>query len=75
MERFHRSNLTAVEFCQRERVSTASFYQWRKKLEDSDIPAGQQLLPAKPKFVPVVRTEAANGEGFYEAVVSTLAMR
>lgn len=58
MERFHRSNLTAVEFCQRERVSTASFYQWRKKLEDSETPPRPQLLRAKPKFVPVILAES-----------------
>ena len=33
MAKFRRSNLTAVEFCRREGVSSPSFYQWRKRLE------------------------------------------
>ena len=61
MERFHRSDLTVVEFCRRERVSTPSFYQWRKKLDENETTTGQQLLPAAPKFVPVVLTEALDG--------------
>jgi hypothetical protein len=32
--RFHKSRLSVVEFCEREGVSTPSFYQWRKKLAE-----------------------------------------
>jgi len=31
-ERFEGSSLTAAEFCRREGVSQAAFYQWRKRL-------------------------------------------
>ena len=61
MERYRRSNLTVVEFCRRERVSTPSFYQWRKKLGADDFAGGRQLRVAEPKFVPVVLTEALAG--------------
>lgn len=32
LERFARSELAVAKFCAAERVSEASFYQWRKKL-------------------------------------------
>ncbi len=32
MQRFSQSRLTVAEFCDRERVSVAAFYQWRRKL-------------------------------------------
>ena len=32
MQRFSRSHLTVAEFCDREDVSVAAFYQWRRKL-------------------------------------------
>ena len=32
MSRFRRGTLTVTEFCQREGVSTPSFYAWRKRL-------------------------------------------
>jgi len=33
------SNLTIAEFCQRNAVSTASFYQWRRRIRDQAEPA------------------------------------
>jgi hypothetical protein len=33
LQRFEQSQLTVAEFCEVEGVSTASFYQWRRKLE------------------------------------------
>ncbi len=32
VRRFGRSGLTGVQFCEKEGVSTASFYRWRKRL-------------------------------------------
>ncbi len=32
LQRFSRSRLTVAEFCDREQVSVAAFYQWRRKL-------------------------------------------
>ena len=46
--RFGRSKLTVIEFCQREGVSTPSFYHWRQKLADL-----QPSDPARTRFVPV----------------------
>jgi hypothetical protein len=46
LERFEQSELTTAQFCQLEGYSTASFYQWRRKLRDSP--------PLKdPAFIPV----------------------
>ena len=56
MERYRRSDLTVVDFCRREHVSTPSFYQWKKKLGNNAPVLGQPLRPTKPKFVPVVVT-------------------
>jgi len=39
LDRFDQSDLTIAEFCQLEGYSTASFYQWRRKLKDSRAPA------------------------------------
>lgn len=33
LQRFEQSQLTVAEFCEVESVSTASFYQWRRKFE------------------------------------------
>ena len=46
LDRFDQSELTIAEFCELEGYSTASFYQWRRKLR-----AGE--LPDAPAFVPV----------------------
>ena len=35
LERFDQSELTIAQFCQLEGYSTASFYQWRRKLRQS----------------------------------------
>lgn len=44
------SGLTVVEFCEREGVSTASFYQWRQRLREGSRPQGRS---DRPLFVPV----------------------
>jgi hypothetical protein len=38
LERFEHSQLTVAEFCEVEDVSVASFYQWRRKLEQPHSP-------------------------------------
>lgn len=56
--RFSRSTLSVSEFCRRERVSVAAFYQWRKKLAAA---AGEDQLAAPPPqatFLPVQLTAA-----------------
>lgn len=38
LQRFEQQQLTVAEFCEVESVSTASFYQWRRKLERPQSP-------------------------------------
>jgi hypothetical protein len=43
--RFSRCGLTVARFCRGERVSVASFYYWRKKLQQA---ARRGRMPARP---------------------------
>jgi transposase len=45
---FRTSGLTVADFCERERISTASFYSWRRRLQ-----AGPAPTDDVPGFVPV----------------------
>lgn len=56
LARFAGSGLTVQRFCQREAVSTASFYRWRSMLE-ATIPA-----EAPPQKVPVAATASPTPE-------------
>ena len=60
LRRYEQSALTIVEFCQRERVSVPSFYQWRKRLAKSSTGpqrfAGRQVPAASPAFQQVMLT-------------------
>jgi hypothetical protein len=69
LRRFARSGLSVAQFCEQEQVSTAAFYQWRKKLvangrvprraadgRSGRRPAGVRSSPA---FVPVQLLPAA----------------
>ena len=51
LRRFARSKLSVVEFCRQERVSVPSFYQWRRKLADSESKESQKEV--KHAFIPV----------------------
>lgn len=60
LEEFEDSDLTVAEFCQYEGVSTATFYNWRKKLRrDASSPGPVPVANKQPAFVPVV---AAGGD-------------
>jgi hypothetical protein len=37
LQRFNKWTGTVAQFCAKERVSVASFYQWRRKLESNDV--------------------------------------
>lgn len=52
LRRFGRSNLSVADFCQREQVSVASFYQWRRKLDDTSTSTDRRS-PTRENFVPV----------------------
>ena len=49
LERFRRSGLSIPAFCDREGISTASFYSWRRRLQGDPSPAAAD----KPRVVPV----------------------
>jgi transposase-like protein len=53
LQRFARSKLSVTEFCRREGVSAASFYQWRRKMADSLPDDAAQQLPGQARFIPV----------------------
>ena len=38
VRRFGRSGMTVVRFCEEEGVSTASFYRWRNRLAEQELP-------------------------------------
>jgi hypothetical protein len=65
--RFDRSGLTVVRFCEKEGVSTASFYRWRNRLADQraiaestdERPTGTPgRVGGAPTFQPVRVTRA-----------------
>lgn len=45
LDRFAESELTVAEFCQLEGYSSASFYQWRRKLADDQTLAVAAFVP------------------------------
>ena len=57
IESFEHSDLTVVEFCEQNDVSTASFYLWRRKLRDIDIDT--DVTGRAAAFVPVTVNQAA----------------
>jgi hypothetical protein len=48
-ERFSRSGLTVPAFCDREGISAASFYAWRRRLGREPVPP----VADNPRLVPV----------------------
>jgi transposase-like protein len=48
LERFSQSQQSVAQFCADEGVSTASLYQWRRKLQTDPVES-----PAVARFVPV----------------------
>jgi hypothetical protein len=67
LRRYAHSGVTVAGFCERERVSVASFYYWRRKLADSPQPssgtAGSEQTAQRHQlqaFVPVRITQAAS---------------
>src|SRR5262245_54121959 len=49
LDRFRTSGLTVADFCEREGISTASFYAWRRRFEAGSAPAAADA----PRLVPV----------------------
>lgn len=50
LERFAQSGQTVVQFCQAERVSEASFYQWRRKLAPQVSQKSSRAKSSPPAF-------------------------
>ena len=68
--RFARSKSSVAEFCRSEKVSVASFYQWRKKLTETGL--GDQGT-TQPTFLPVqVATTASLQVAFPNGATLTL---
>jgi hypothetical protein len=49
LDRFHKSGLAVADFCEREGISTASFYAWRRRLQSDSPPHAADV----PRLVPV----------------------
>ena len=58
LRRFARWGGTVAEFCDAERVSGPSFYQWRRKLAASD--AGQPVSETPRTFIPIQLSPATS---------------
>ena len=59
--RFARSQVTVAEFCRREEVSEAAFYQWRRRLAETATAKEATFNPsATPTFIPVQVAGGAN---------------
>lgn len=62
LERFERSSLTVLEFCDREAVSMASYYYWRRQLQASSQTSAVELATSRPSlgdlFVPLQVTSS-----------------
>ena len=50
LERFAQSGQTVVQFCQDERVSQPSFYQWKKRLADQASPTPANSKSSRSAF-------------------------
>ena len=53
LSRYAQSRQTVAQFCEAEGVSTASFFQWKRKLGPQARPKEPSETPATAKFHPV----------------------
>jgi len=61
LKRFEQTASTVAEFCDREGVSTASFYSWRRRLREHDAPRFVPITLAPPRSAPPVEVAFPNG--------------
>jgi hypothetical protein len=61
LRRFEQSAATVADFCDREGVSTASFYLWRKRFRDQDAPRFVPVTLAPPRPAPPVEVAFPSG--------------
>ena len=65
LREFDRSTATVADFCDRAGVSTAAFYQWRRKLAGAALSGGlakPSPAAASLNFLPVEIREPRNGD-------------
>jgi len=73
-ERFEASSVTVAEFCRREGVSTAAFYQWRKRLRRQSASAEKRTAASLPATRGSGARPQGRSGGFVELAVSSLAV-
>lgn len=72
IDRQGRSGWSVVDFCRREGVSTASFYNWRRRLREADGRSGKGGRRGRTAFVAVnvqAGTPEVRGDGFGAACI------
>jgi hypothetical protein len=79
MQRWRRSPTTIREFCERQRVSEASFFSWRRVLRqrgllDESLAAETETSAATPAFVKLT-TVVANSSPTVSAIELVLSQR
>jgi len=60
LARYRRSGESVVDFCEREGVSTPTFYAWKRRLSGSAV-NGQATTRSAPLFVPLSLGAVAAG--------------
>lgn len=64
MRKYEASGQTAATYCNKHKISLATFYYWRKKLSESQGPRNLQFreIILNPEInVPVIRVQYAHG--------------
>jgi len=52
ISQWQQSGLSATNFCKQHHLSSASFYKWRQRFENTDNP-GQKMPAATPDFIDI----------------------
>ena len=72
LSRFSTSGLSVAGFCEREAVSTASFYRWRGLIEQHDGGEGGVAVPGASAFVDLGTLSTASSAAVSFATVLEL---
>ena len=75
MERFEASSATVTEFCRREEVSAAAFYQWRRRLAQERVLAtAEECGKAARPLAPQRQRAYGRSTGFVELTLPAAAV-
>jgi transposase-like protein len=76
MERFEASSATVTEFCDREEVSAAAFYRWRRRLARKALAAAEKSGEVESPLATQGRVARAYGRsaGFVELTLPAVAV-